>query len=70
MIKEAVRNDKGFFLAHDRLKLVKSDRQATFFDIYLLRCAEPEHIFSPFGNCFDIKKVLDSDILGYAVAAP
>ena len=70
VIKEAVGNDKGLFLAHDRFQLVQGNRQTAFLDIYLLRGPEPEHIFSPLCNGFDIDKVLNTDILGNTVAAP
>lgn len=53
-VKEAVGDDKCLFLTHDVLKLVKRDGQAAFLQINLLRCPEPQHIFSPCRNGLDI----------------
>ena len=38
----------------DRAELVECDRQAPLLDVHLFRYAEPQHVFSPFGDRFDI----------------
>ena len=70
MEKEAVGNNESSFLAHNLLKLAQGNGQAAFFDINLFRCSEPQHILSPFGNGFDIEKMLYSDVLADGVSAP
>lgn len=58
------------FLVHDGAELVERDGQTALLLIHLFGCAEPKHIFSPFGNRFDIEQVLDTDVFGNAVTAP
>ena len=70
VVQETVRNDKRLLFVHHRLKFVKSNGQTTFFDVNLLRCTEPQHIFSPFGYGFDIEQMLHSDVFTDGVTAP
>ena len=70
VIKEAVGNYKRTFFAHNGFKLVKRNRQAAFFNIHLSRCSEPKHILSPFGNRFNVDKMLNADVFADAVSAP
>ena len=69
-IEESVRYDKGTLLTHDIFQLIESDRQTAFLYIHLFGSAEPEHILSPFGNCFYIEQMLYTYIFGNAVSAP
>ena len=39
----------------DFFNLTQSHRQAAFFEVHLLRCAEPQHIFSPLSDSLDIQ---------------
>ena len=52
------------------LNLPKCHRQAAFLKVYFLRCAEPQHVFSPLCNGLDIEQVLDTDIFRNGISAP
>ena len=56
VIQEAVCDDERTLLAHDVLKLVKSNGQAAFL-IYTFSGVSNQSIFSPLGDRFDIDKV-------------
>ena len=69
--QELVGDDERLLLVIDLVtKLLEGDTQATAFEIDLLRCSEPQHIFLPFRNGLDIDEVLDAHVLGDGVAAP
>ncbi len=70
VVKEAVRYDKRLLFAHYRFKLVKGNGQTALLYINLLRRAEPQHIFSPFSDCFNIQKMLNANVFGNGVSAP
>ena len=70
LVEETVGHDKCPLLSHHGFQFIKSYRQASFLDVHLLRCPEPQHVFSPFRHCLNIQKMLDSDIFGYGVSAP
>ena len=70
LVKEAVGYNECLLCASYSSELVKSNGEATLLDINLLRCSEPKHIFSPLGYCFNVKKVLNTYVFGYAVTAP
>ena len=59
-----------FFLPITSFSSSQSYRQAAFLKIYLLRCAEPQHVFSPLSNSLDVQQVLHAYVLRNRVAAP
>ena len=68
-VEETIGYNKGFFLLIIGFQFVQRHRQAAFFEVYFLRCAEPEHIFSPFCHGLDIDQMLYVDIFGYGIAS-
>ena len=70
VVQEAVRHQKNLFLAQYGAQLIQRNVQAAFFQIYLLRCAEPQHVFSPLAYGLDVQQVLAADVFRNAVAAP
>ena len=54
LIKEAVGHKEHALLVHNIFQFVKGNRHTALLDINLFGRSEPKHIFSPFGNRFDI----------------
>ena len=52
------------------LDLTEGNRQAALFEVHLLRCAEPQHIFSPLSNGFDVQQMLYAYVFRDRVSAP
>ena len=67
IVQEAVRDDKCLFMS---FQLGQGDGQAALFEIDLFRRTEPEHVFPPDGDGFDVQQMLDAHVLGHGVAAP
>ena len=70
LVKECVGYDECLLCASDCTKLVESNGETTLLDIYLLRCSEPKHVFSPLCYCLNVQKMLYANVVGNAVAAP
>ena len=52
--QETVGYNKCLLLAENLLQLPHCNRQTTLLKVYLLRCPEPKHIFSPLCNGLNI----------------
>ena len=52
--QETVGYNECLLLAENLLQLPHCNRQTTFLKVYLLRCPEPKHIFSPLCNGLNI----------------
>ena len=65
--QEAVGYDKGAFFA---FQFAQSVVHRPAFEINLGRYFIPQHIFSPFGDGFDVQQVLRTNVFAGGVAAP
>ena len=66
-VKESVGDDEGAFLAR---KIAQRRAETAVFEVNSLRDTEPQHVFSPFRNGFDVQKVFRSDVFADIVPAP
>ena len=55
---------------HNSAQLIQGYRQTALLKVYLLRCAEPQHILSPLSNSLNVQQMLHAYVLRYRVAAP
>ena len=70
VIQEAVGYDKALFLVHYAFQFVQSHRQAAFLYINLFGSPEPQHIFPPFRNRFNVEKMFYTHVFRNRIAAP
>ena len=70
LIKEGVSYDEAAFFAHYVFQLIKSNRQAAFFEVNFFRGSHPEHVFSPLSNSLDIDQVFYTNVFRYRVSTP
>ncbi len=69
-VEEVVRHDERALAVPDFADLAQRHRQAALLDIDLFRCTEPQHVFSPDRDCFDVEQMHRTHVGRHRVAAP